>query len=94
MKLGVAHGDDVFLIFDNRELSDYSKEEKLIGKNFVKMYEKYASTENVIFGDSMINATDKNLTCLEIVSASNHSMILLEKSFGNSEFFSRLDLNE
>lgn len=92
--MGVAHGDDVFLIFDNRKLSEYSEEERLIGSNFVKMYEHFAIHGDVVFGDSLINATDSDLKCLEILSATNHSMISIQKSFGNFGFFNELNLNE
>jgi carboxylesterase type B len=91
---GVAHGDDVFLIFNNRKLSEYNDEEILIGKNFVKMYENFATNDISTFGDSEIHNADKNLECLEIVSATTHSMVPLEKHFGNSEFWNSLKIIE
>lgn len=95
-RLGVAHGDDVFLIFDNRDLSDYSEEEKLIGRNFVKMYENFAFNSPVIFGATEISNLDEdeNLECLEIFSSLNNSMVAIEKSFGNSDFWNNLKINE
>lgn len=92
--LGVAHGDDVFLIFNNRKLSEYNDEEKIIGRNFVEMYKNFATNGFPLFGGHKINAVDKNLQCLEIISGSNFSMISLEKSFGNFEFWDGLNIKE
>lgn len=57
------------------------------------MYENYSTNNSVNFGNSKISLIE-NIECMEINSPTNFSMLALEKSFGNSDFWRSLNINE
>ena len=93
-KLGVAHGDDIFLIFNNRNLSDYEKDEIQLGRDFVEMYKDFAQT-NEFNNSSMQPISNDNLTCLKIKSPSNFATMHVDGNiFANSDFWKSLGILE
>lgn len=92
--LGIAHGDDLFLIFNNRKLDEYTKEEQIIGRNFVQMYEGIANMKEVNYANTSLFEIKDELKCLEIISSSNFSMTTLNETFGEIQFWKSLNISE
>lgn len=95
--MGVAHGDDLFLIFNNRNLSDYGKEEIQLGHDFVKMYKIFAQSNKFIFNNLSMQANnnDDNLKCLDIKSSSNFSTMHVDGNiFASVDFWNSLRISE
>jgi hypothetical protein len=94
--LGVAHGDDLFLIFNNRKsLSSYSEEERRLGHDFVEMYAMFSKNNEVNFGNIKIDeAKENDVQCIEVISSTNYSMKSLHDEFGEQQFWESLNIAE
>lgn len=94
--MGVSHGDDVFLIYNNRyNLSSYTKEETEIGRYFVAMYREFSNANLVSFGNKEINAIKADdMECMEINSSFDYSMTKIGKTFGQIDFWNSLNIPE
>lgn len=97
--LGISHGDDVFLIFDNPSSRGpsyipFSEDEKVVQHNLIKLYRSF-STNNFAFYDNIrIENIYPSVTCLEIFSSKNFSMQIKDKSFGQSVFWDSLKIED
>lgn len=95
--LGVSHGDDVFLIYDNPDSRSYipfSEEEKKVSKNLIGLYSSFANQKVPFFGNlSMVEAKPDKINCLEIFSDRIVSMAVKER-FGQIKFWDSLNFNE
>lgn len=97
--LGVSHGDDVFLIFNNPNYRGpanipYSENEKIVGHNLIKMYRSYSVNNFAYYGNIAIRNIYSSVQCLEIFSAQNFSMQAKDESFGQVEFWTSLKIND
>lgn len=98
--LGVSHGDDVFLIYDNPGSRGplnipYSIEEKRVSHQLVGLYHNFATHSIATFGNQTITKNRGNgVKCLEIFSPTNFSMQNKDEEFGHQKFWDSLNIQE
>lgn len=84
------------MIFNNRNLSDYGKDEIRLGRDFVEMYKNFAQTNEFKFNNLSMQANVKNdLKCIEIKSSSNFATMHVDGNiFASSDFWKSLRIFE
>lgn len=96
--LGVSHGDDVFLIYDNpdsRSYIPYSEGEKIVSKNLIGIYSSFSKQNVPFYGNLSISAVKPNkINGLEIYSDRKVFMAVKDEKFGQTKFWDSLNLNE
>lgn len=98
--LGVSHGDDVFLIYENLDASYPFDINDITGSNqmshiLTDLYESFSLSNNATFnGTEMPRIQPKDIECLEIFSPSNYSIVKKNRRFGNLNFWSDLKIAE
>uniref|UniRef100_U5EY55 Carboxylic ester hydrolase n=1 Tax=Corethrella appendiculata TaxID=1370023 RepID=U5EY55_9DIPT len=96
--LGVAHGDDIFLIFNNpiRDVVGLTRDEINMARKLTQLYLDFARNGEVKFGDVDALPMDCNthVKYLEIVDT-NTAFVKVGNDFGNSKFWESIDkINE
>ena len=97
--LGVSHGDDVFLIYQNpssrgQQSIRYS-EDKNVGHELINLYYNFAKEDLAVFNNVIIeNVQPSEVNCLEIFSAKNFSVVKKDEDFGNGKFWNSLNIVE
>lgn len=101
--LGISHGDDVFLIFDNPTSRGpshipYSEDEKSVQHSLIKLYRSF-STNNFAFYDNIAieniySSLRASVRGLEIFSSQNFSMQIKDQSFGQTIFWESLKIED
>lgn len=90
---GVAHGEDVLLIYAHhfRDIP-YSEEETAIGQNLIDLHYNFAKHNKAVYGSMNIEKTKVNdIKCLEINSLDDYKMIQLDDDFGNMSFWDEIE---
>lgn len=76
-------------------MREYTSDEKTIGQHFIEMYKLFNDQNIVKFAGKLIEASDGNtIQCMNIESPSNYSMRVLDKSFGEVDFWKSLNIPE
>jgi carboxylesterase type B len=96
--LGISHGDDVFLIYNNpssRNDIPYSDDEIIVSQQLINLYQNFSSDSSPVYDLLMIEKviTDK-VKCLEIFGSKNYSIAIKDESFGHSTFWDNLKIND
>ncbi|KAG5673610.1 hypothetical protein PVAND_003640 [Polypedilum vanderplanki] len=93
--LGIAHGDDIFLIYNNRRLNEYSNDELIIAHDFVEMYRTFSQTNNAVYANQSIKPIkSSSFECINIAAVANNRMIKIENTFGEVDFWKTLNIPE
>jgi hypothetical protein len=93
--LGIGHGDDLFLIFNNRQLSKFTRDESTIARDFVAMYRTLARSSDAVYGDQKIKPIKASaFECMEISAAVGNRMRPIDRSFGEIDFWNALNIPE
>lgn len=96
--LGVSHGDDVFLIYENldsRSYIPYSEGEKAVSRNLIGIYNSFVKQNVPFYGKlSIVEAKPDKINCLEIFSENLVSTSVKDERFGQIKFWDTLNLNE
>lgn len=93
LKLGISHGEDVLLIFKTvlRKVS-YSEEETLMIKSLIDLWYNFATKNIPSFNGFEIEmSASDNVKCLEIFSPKQFKMKSLDESFGQVNFWQRIE---
>lgn len=88
--IGIAHGEDVFLIFwnDIRHGLPYSDEEKKVGNALIQLYFDFATTDKARYETIEFDPVKPNdFKGFEIVSPDDHRKVQLDDKFGNVKFW-------
>ncbi|KAG5677930.1 hypothetical protein PVAND_007644 [Polypedilum vanderplanki] len=91
--LGIAHGEDVFLIFKSglRHLP-YSDEELEMNKKLLNFYYDFAKSDTPKFaGLTIEQSTPDNCKYLQIFSNEKFSMKEIDENFGNVNFWDKME---
>lgn len=93
---GVAHGEDVLLLFNTewREDIPFTKEELLMSKRFVEMYEDFARTGVPKFGDIEIPQMDKVDMVRFLEVNYPKSEVKLSRQLSDEKFWNQIDFND
>ncbi|XP_019535055.3 venom carboxylesterase-6 [Aedes albopictus] len=93
---GVAHGEDVLLLFNTewREDIPFTKEELLMSKRFVEMYEDFARTGVPKFGDIEIPQMDKVDMVRFLEVNYPKSEVKLSRQLSDENFWNQIDFND
>lgn len=97
--LGISHGDDVFLIYDNPTSRGpshipFSEDEKIVQHDLIKLYRSFSTNNFAFYGNTAIQIIDSSVSCLEIFSSGNFSMQTKDKSFGHTVFWESLKIED
>lgn len=96
--LGISHGDDVFLIYNNpssRNNISYSEDEIIVSQQLINLYQNFSRDNSAVYDHLMIEKvkTDQ-IKCLEIFGSKNYSMVTKGENFGHSTFWDGLKIND
>ncbi|CAO1367208.1 unnamed protein product [Diamesa serratosioi] len=92
-KLGIAHGEDNFLIFDTKT-RDLSEEELTMSKNLIDLFSTFARENIAIYENTkLVQVQSGNVKALEIFGPGNVK-ISDKNSFGNVKFWDSLSIND
>lgn len=89
---GVAHGEDVFLIYWNdwREFP-YSEDEAKVGNGLIQLYYNFAENNKAIYDSLEIDQVKPNhFKGLEILSPENRKIVEFDDTFGNVAFWNAI----
>lgn len=95
--LGVSHGDDVFLIYNNPSSRDnipYSNDEIIVSNQLINLYQNFSYDDSPIYDLLKIKEVDDEVNCLEILGPKNYKMTVKDESFGHSKFWDDLEIND
>jgi hypothetical protein len=91
----------VFLIFFNLDSrgpskAPYTDDEKIMSKNFLDMYYTFATTGKPTFGTEPLEPvqTGGKIMTNEILSSKDVVKTEVNSTFGNSQFWDSLEINE
>lgn len=94
--LGIGHGDDVFLIYENLDEPNELEGTETIQMSSLLMnfYGNFSLKNTPVFGAQELERVEpKNVRCLEIFSPSNFS-IVQKNNIGNIYFWKSLNIEE
>ena len=92
--LGVAHGDDVFIIFPIAGRIPLNADEEEMSSNLIKMYIMFANENEAQFGGvKMIPVLGKTIHYMDIKSPSQIEMNLFTEEFYGNQKLSSLSQN-
>lgn len=96
VNLGVAHGEDVLLIFKTgeRKTLPYSEEEKLMTGSLTEMYFNFADKNVAVYNDTKLEAVTKGqMNTMEIYGPGEFENIVKD-DFANSQFWDDLAIKD
>lgn len=89
---GIAHGEDVGLIFRLLRTKPYSNDEKMMIKNLIEMWHSFATTNEPSFNGSKITkSTPHKLKYLEISSNEEFKNFDIDEYFGEVGFWNKIE---
>ena len=94
--LGVAHGEDVLLIFKVGERNElpYSEEEQVMTESLAELYFNFAEKNVAVYNDTELKAVTKGqLNTMEIYGPGKFENIVKE-DFANSQFWDDLGIKD
>ena len=96
VNLGVAHGEDVLLVFKvgERKALPYSEEEQLMIKSLIDLYFNFADKNVAVYEDTeLIAVTKGQLNTMEIYGPAKFENIV-KADFANSQFWDDLGIKD
>lgn len=94
--LGVAHGEDVLLVFKVGERNElpYSEEEKLMTESLTELYFNFADKNVAVYKNTELKAVTKGqFNTMEIYEPGKFENIVKE-DFANSQFWDDLEIED
>lgn len=94
--LGVAHGEDVLLVFKVGERNElpYSEEEKLMTESLTELYFNFADKNVAVYEDTeLLAVTNGQLNTMEIYAPGKFENIVKE-DFANTQFWDDLGIKD
>lgn len=95
--LGISHGDDVFLIYENLDEPEEIEgiENIQMSSLLLDLYGNFSLKNTQIFGNLELTKVEpKNVQYLEIFSPFDYSIVNHSKNFGNIKFWNNLNIEE
>lgn len=90
---GVAHGEDVFLIFKRQDRTEpFTDGEAKVSKNLLNLYYNFANNNEVVFNDVKADKVNpKRVKALEITDAGEAVFADFDETFGTGPFWDDLE---
>lgn len=92
--LGVAHGEDIFMIYkSHKRVLPFSKNESKVSRNLINMYFNFANSSVVTFGDVFVEKVNpaNKVTGVEISNSGEGVIRDYEETFGNGPFWDEIE---